>query len=94
MSSRSRIVALAQLLLNARERGLAEVENAPLPEDVKLGIKNAFAGTHSNREAIQRLLEGESMAVRAAGGVIDWVEKSQADKRERLGHAAGSRLAT
>jgi hypothetical protein len=94
MGSTSRIVALSHLLLSVRERGLAELEKAPLPDEVKSAIRNAFVGARANSEAIRRLLDDESMEVRAAGGVIDWVEKSQADRWERLGHAGGSRLAT
>lgn len=77
------LLSLGRLLLRNRERGVAAVASSELPEDVKRALERAFSESSSNEEAIVRLKGGEAETVKAAGGILEWLQHSNVDRQQR-----------
>lgn len=76
MDSTPIIVTLAQLLIDSPKRGIQELEQSNLNDCLIEAIKEAFTQEPCDF-AIAKLLSSSNNEIKAAGGIILWVQKSR-----------------
>lgn len=84
MKTRSALATLAPVLLangKARRRGLDALHQEPLADalgpELRDAITEAFQETISADDGVRTLLESSSSRVRAAGGILQWAQRSR-----------------
>lgn len=79
------LLPVGRLLLRNRELGKAAVGSSGLPQPVKHALDTAFDGSNSNADAIERLKHASLESVRAAGGILEWLQHSSVERQSRRG---------